>query len=73
MEAEQGLTNKPGLNASSFGEESVVGVTTHVQLLIEVQPLELALMKPRGEVEEMRLQSLKPDQASVSSVPGSCR
>lgn len=39
------LTNKPGLNASSFGEDRVVRVTTHVQILIQIQPLELALRR----------------------------
>lgn len=41
------LTHKTGLNASSFGKDSVVGVTTHMQLLIQIKALELALIKKK--------------------------
>lgn len=44
---EQGLTNKAGLDAGGFGKDCVVGVTTHMQLLIQIQPLELALVDRR--------------------------
>lgn len=43
IQTEQCLTNKSRLNAGGFGKKGVVGVTTHIQLLVEVQPLELAL------------------------------
>lgn len=43
----QQLTHKTGLNASSFGKDSVVGVTTHMQLLIQIKALELALIKKK--------------------------
>lgn len=39
------LTNKPRLYPCSFSKQSVVGVTTHVQLLVQIQALELALWR----------------------------
>lgn len=37
------LTNKPSLYPCSLSKQRVVGVTTHVQFLVQIQALELAL------------------------------
>ena len=39
------LTHKAGLDARRLGDEGVVGVAPYVELLVQVQPLELALRR----------------------------
>ena len=42
---ERCLTHEAGLDAGGLGDEGVVGVAPHVELLVQVQPLELTLQR----------------------------
>lgn len=63
------LTHKTSLNSSSFGEECVVGITTHIKLLIDIQTLELALInRKKTTLTCIKNEVQIADQLSCSAV-----